>query len=97
MKRCAKTAHLAKRVRMLLTACGCPATSFGMPTLLSGPSRRPSAGGLAKQLVIMLHGYGADGADLIGLASFFAPSLPHAEFVAPNAPEPGEMGFGYQW
>ena len=46
---------------------------------------------------MLLHGYGADGADLIGLASFFAPSLPHAEFVAPNAPEPGEMGFGYQW
>jgi phospholipase/carboxylesterase len=52
---------------------------------------------VARQLVVFLHGYGADGADLIGLASFFAQALPHAEFVAPNAPERCAMGFGYQW
>jgi len=64
---------------------------------LSGPSRAPAAGGAPKQLVIFLHGYGADGADLIGLAPFFAQALPGAEFLSPNAPERCDMGFGYQW
>ncbi len=68
-----------------------------MPNLLTGPSRPPAAGGSPRQLVVFLHGYGADGADLIGLAPFFAQILPHAAFVAPNAPEPCGMGFGYQW
>src|SRR5262245_7412631 len=68
-----------------------------MPTILSGPSHPPAAGGPPRQLVVLLHGYGADGADLIGLAPFFARALPHAEFIAPNAPEPCDMGFGYQW
>lgn len=67
------------------------------PTTLSGPSHPPAAGGPPKQLVIFLHGYGADGNDLIGLAPFFAQALPHAEFLSPNAPEPCGMGFGYQW
>jgi phospholipase/carboxylesterase len=68
-----------------------------MPTLLTGPSRPPAAGGSPRQLVVFLHGYGADGADLLGLAPFFGQALPHAEFVAPNAPEPCGMGAGYQW
>jgi phospholipase/carboxylesterase len=48
--------------------------------------------------VIFLHGYGADGADLIGLAEPMAPHLPNTRFLAPNAPErcPGNP-FGYQW
>jgi phospholipase/carboxylesterase len=64
---------------------------------LSGPSRSPASGKAPKQLVIFLHGYGADGADLIGLAPFFAQALPDAAFMAPNAPERCSMGFGYQW
>jgi phospholipase/carboxylesterase len=68
-----------------------------MPATLFGPSHLPAAGGRAERLVVLLHGYGADGADLIGLAPFFAEALPTAEFVAPNAPERCEMGFGYQW
>jgi phospholipase/carboxylesterase len=66
-------------------------------TKLSGPSRAPAGGGAPRQLVIFLHGYGADGNDLIGLAPFFAQALPHAEFLAPNAPERTDMGVGYQW
>src|ERR1700722_5280698 len=66
-------------------------------TKLSGPSRAPAGGGAPRQLVIFLHGYGADGNDLIGLAPFFAQALPHAEFLAPNAPERCDMGPGYQW
>ena len=65
---------------------------------LSGPSVPPKAGGTPKQLVVMLHGVGADGRDLIGLADVLATHLPHARFLAPNAPEPCDMAaFGYQW
>jgi phospholipase/carboxylesterase len=56
--------------------------------LLDGPRLSPAAGGAAHQLVAFLHGYGADGNDLIGLAREWARLLPHAAFVSPNAPEP---------
>jgi phospholipase/carboxylesterase len=54
--------------------------------------------GQAKQLVILLHGYGADGDDLIGLGRQWQQLLPDAAFVAPNAPEllPGSP-MGRQW
>ena len=65
---------------------------------LSGPSQKPASGGKAKQLVVLLHGYGSNGDDLIGLAPFFAQALPDAEFLSPNAPIPCEMSaFGFQW
>jgi phospholipase/carboxylesterase len=65
---------------------------------LSGPSQPPAAGGKAKQLVVLLHGYGSNGDDLIGLAPFFAQALPEAEFLSPNAPFPCEISpFGFQW
>src|ERR1700747_2225779 len=68
-----------------------------MPTL-SGPSRPPAAGGRPSRLVILLHGLGADGNDLIGLAPYWAPLLPTAEFLSPNAPFPCDMApYGYQW
>jgi len=65
---------------------------------LSGPSRPPAAGGRPSRLVILLHGLGADGNDLIGLAPYWAPLLPTAEFLSPNAPFPCDMApYGYQW
>jgi phospholipase/carboxylesterase len=64
---------------------------------LSGPVRPPVSGGAPKQAVVLLHGYGADGEDLIGLAPGWAHLLPEALFVSPNAPEPCALGFGYQW
>lgn len=65
---------------------------------LSGPTFGPASGSAAKQLVILLHGVGADGADLIGLAPILSQFLPDAEFLAPNAPDPCDMApFGYQW
>ncbi|MDM7930979.1 dienelactone hydrolase family protein [Tabrizicola sp.] len=49
-------------------------------------------------LVVFLHGYGADGADLLGLADVLAPHLPGVAFLAPDAPERCVGGgFGYQW
>lgn len=67
-------------------------------TELSGPSAAPAAGGPPRQLVILLHGVGADGNDLISLSQTMGQALPHARFVAPNAPEPCDMApMGYQW
>lgn len=60
--------------------------------------RKGVAQGEAKALVVFLHGYGADGADLLGLADVLAEHLPDAAFVAPDAPERCiGGGFGYQW
>jgi len=65
---------------------------------LTGPSRAPASGNKATSLVVLLHGLGADGQDLIDLAQHLGPLLPDAAFVAPNAPEPCDMGpYGYQW
>ncbi|MBY0407788.1 MAG: dienelactone hydrolase family protein [Rickettsiales bacterium] len=58
----------------------------------------PASGGAPKQLAILLHGWGADGPNLIDLADMFAPVLPDALFVAPNAPYRCEANpYGYQW
>lgn len=68
-----------------------------MTTLtLNGP-RQAAAAGAAKQLIVLLHGYGADGHDLFGLVPVLAPMFPHAAFVSPDAPFRCEMGFGFQW
>jgi phospholipase/carboxylesterase len=65
---------------------------------LDGPRLPPRSGGPARQLVALLHGVGADGADLIGLAPVLARALPDAAFVAPDAPFPCDMApFGRQW
>ena len=65
---------------------------------LDGPRLPLAAGGAARQLVVFLHGYGADGNDLIGLGREWARLLPHAAFVSPHAPEPcGAAPMGRQW
>lgn len=65
---------------------------------LDGPRLAPAAGGAPRQLVVFLHGYGADGNDLIALGREWASDLPHAAFVSPNAPEPcGMAPMGRQW
>jgi phospholipase/carboxylesterase len=65
---------------------------------LDGPSFGPHDGGRAGHLVVLLHGYGADGNDLIGLAPLLGQLMPDTVFYAPNAPHPCEGNpFGYQW
>ena len=60
--------------------------------------RRAAASGQAKSMVVFVHGYGADGADLLGLADPLAPHLPDTVFLAPDAPENcAGNPFGYQW
>jgi phospholipase/carboxylesterase len=67
-------------------------------TKLEGASYGPQNDGKPGHLVILLHGYGADGNDLIGLAPVLAPLMPDVVFYAPNAPQPCEGNpFGYQW
>ena len=65
---------------------------------IDGPRHPPANGQPAAKLVILLHGYGADGEDLIGLAPHLARVLPDAVFVSPHAPEPCGMNpAGRQW
>ncbi|HXL98676.1 MAG TPA: dienelactone hydrolase family protein [Rhizomicrobium sp.] len=63
---------------------------------LSGP-RLPPARGAATHLVVLCHGYGADGNDLIGLAPHWQRLLPTVAFAAPNAPQRCPGSPGYQW
>ena len=58
----------------------------------------PASGGPARQLIVLCHGVGADGHDLIDLAPYWGKSLPDAAFSAPDAPEPYDGApFGRQW
>lgn len=60
--------------------------------------RKAPKSGQVKSAVVFLHGYGADGADLLGLADPLAPHLPDTLFLAPDAPEPCSGNpFGRQW
>lgn len=60
--------------------------------------RRASVSGKTGSVVILLHGYGADGADLLGLADPLGPHMPDTVFIAPDAPERCVNNpFGYQW
>jgi phospholipase/carboxylesterase len=70
-----------------------------MPAQLDGPRLAPASGGAPKQLVIFLHGYGADGNDLIGLGREWARLLLDTAFLSPHAPEALAGGFagGRQW
>jgi len=68
------------------------------PPALSGPSSPPASGGRPKQLVLLLHGWGADGANLIDLGEVMGKVLPDALFIAPNGPEVCEVNpYGFQW
>jgi phospholipase/carboxylesterase len=53
---------------------------------LDGPRRGPASGRAAKQLVVLVHGLGSEGADIGVLAEPFSQALPHAAFAAPDAP-----------
>ena len=69
-----------------------------MAAELNGPRLEPRAGGAAHQLVVFLHGYGADGNDLIEIGRAWQGYLPHAAFVSPHAPEPcAGAPMGRQW
>ena len=53
---------------------------------------------IASKLVVLLHGLGSDGDDLISLAPFFQAQFPSYHFISPHAVEPFDMApFGRQW
>ncbi|HEX2113704.1 MAG TPA: prolyl oligopeptidase family serine peptidase [Alphaproteobacteria bacterium] len=65
---------------------------------LEGPRFGPAAGGKPQSLVLLLHGLGADGNDLISLAPYWTRLLPNTAFVSPHAPFPCDMApYGRQW
>jgi phospholipase/carboxylesterase len=69
-----------------------------MAAELTGPRLAPRSRGPARQLVIFLHGYGADGNDLIELGRAWQNLLPDAAFVSPHAPERcAQAPTGRQW
>ena len=66
--------------------------------MIDGPRLSPVSGGRPRNLVVFLHGYGADGNDLIGIGREWARALPHTAFVSPHAPEPcRDAPMGRQW
>ena len=68
------------------------------PIKLSGPMLPPKSGGAPRQLMVLLHGYGADGRDLIGLAGEWRDAYPDMLFVSPNAPwQCGRNAGGFEW
>jgi len=68
-----------------------------MAAQLDGPRIEPKSGA-AKQLVVFLHGYGADGNDLIEIGRAWQGLLPDAAFVSPHAPEAcAQAPTGRQW
>ena len=72
-----------------------PAES-GVPAI-DGPRIEPRSG-QARQLIVLLHGYGADGNDLIDIGRAWQPLLPDAAFVSPHAPRPcGQAPMGREW
>jgi phospholipase/carboxylesterase len=66
--------------------------------MIDGPRLPPASGGKAQALIVLLHGYGSNGEDLIGLAPYWTKLAPHAQFISPNAPERvAGAPMGYQW
>jgi phospholipase/carboxylesterase len=66
--------------------------------MLDGPRLSPGSGGKPSSIVVLLHGYGSNGNDLIALAPLIQPMLPDAAFVAPNAPgRLPQMADAHQW
>ena len=58
----------------------------------------PANGGKVEKIVLMLHGVGSNGQDLIGLAPYLGPHLPNTLFLSPDAPHEYDMApFGRQW
>ena len=69
-----------------------------MSKIVNGSSLQPLSGGSPQQIVLLLHGYGSSGADLIALAPHWQRDLPDALFLAPNAPQRfSYLSSGSQW
>jgi phospholipase/carboxylesterase len=66
--------------------------------IVNGASLKPRFGNPPKKIVLLLHGFGSSGTDMISLAPSWQDALPDALFLAPHAPQRcSMMGAGYQW
>lgn len=65
--------------------------------IVNGASLQPRSGGKPKQIILLLHGFGSNGQDMITLAPTWQQALPDALFLAPHAPQRSIAGVGYQW
>src|SRR5437764_11155377 len=68
-----------------------------MSKIVNGSNLKPLSGGPPKQIVLLLHGFGSNGRDMIALAPAWQQDLPDALFLAPHAPQRCGFGPGYQW
>ena len=68
-----------------------------MLKIVNGASLQPSSGAAPKQIVLLIHGFGSSGSDMISLAPSWQQRLPDALFLAPHAPQRCGFGAGYQW
>jgi len=69
-----------------------------MTDRLDGPRWGPAEGGAPRKLVLLIHGLGADGFDLIDLAPGWGKAVPQALFIAPHGFEPCDLApYGRQW
>lgn len=69
-----------------------------MSKIVNGASLQPRSGAPPKKIVLLLHGFGSSGTDMISLAPQWQEALPDTLFLAPHAPQRcGMMGAGYQW
>jgi phospholipase/carboxylesterase len=67
-------------------------------TRVLNAGRKEALSGETRSAVIFLHGYGANGADLLGLADPLSEHMPDTMFIAPDAPEAcAGAPFGFQW
>ena len=65
--------------------------------ILDSLIRKPTSGKV-KKIVLFLHGYGANGADLLSISDYWIESLPDTIFYSPNAPFSCDVNpMGYQW
>lgn len=69
-----------------------------MSKIVNGASLKPRSGEAPRKIVLLLHGFGSSGTDMISLAPQWQETLPDTLFLAPHAPQRcGMMGAGYQW
>ena len=69
-----------------------------MTLTFSGPRLPPASGHKPDSIVVLIHGYGSNGDDLLSLGKAWASVLPNTLFVAPHGPSPSELNpFGKQW
>ena len=68
-----------------------------MQKIVNGASRQPLSGSSPREIVLLLHGFGSSGSDLISFVPHWQHALPDALFLAPHAPQRCVFGSGFQW